>query len=150
MVDLDNTVCDTRHRIHLIRGQEKPDWEAYSMACPDDEPIWWVINLVNQLYTTHTIVFMSGRSESAYDLTKKWLDDHGVDYDYVILRRERDHRSNGELKRAEVERWNRNDDHSPIVFAIDDHPGVAKDLCAIGIPTLTVCRPEAADINYNF
>jgi len=86
-VDLDSTLCDTRHRRHLVRVEsgEAPDWQVYSMACGDDPPVVGVLRAVQLLAATHEIVVVSARDRAARDLTVEWLARHAVPYRDLVL-----------------------------------------------------------------
>lgn len=86
-VDLDSTLCDTRHRRHLVRVEsgEPPDWQAHSMACGDDPPVVGVLRAVQLLAATHEIVVVSARDRAARDLTAEWLARHAVPYCDLVL-----------------------------------------------------------------
>ena len=137
LVDLDGTVCDTRHRQSMVRC-ENPDWEAYSLACMGDAPVSGVIELVRYMSALETIIILSGRHESARTQTLWWLDRNRVPYDEVVLRPKGDVRPNVEYKLEGVRRL-RQQGHT-IRLAIDDYPKVAEAFRAAKVPTLLVAR----------
>jgi hypothetical protein len=147
-VDLDSTLCDTRHRHYLIREGEfrhLTDWTAYSMACEEDLPVIAVIEVVRRLEMTNNIVILSGRSAKAMDLTLNWLMAHRVPADGIILRPETSKGSNEDFKKAEILRLNMVansvDPKMKVSLMIDDWPPVAASLAGIGIMTVTVTPP---------
>lgn len=96
IVDIDGTLADCTHRLHLIRPSRtaappghpheernrnfKPDWPAFFDACHGDTPIWPVIAMVQSLRTgtaspqmDNRLVFCSGRPERTRVATTKWL-----------------------------------------------------------------------------
>lgn len=128
MVDLDGTLCDTRHREHFIKRAPdfEGDWESYSMACSDDTPIVPVIRLVQMLYGTYPVVIFSGRQEMARTKTVEWLGDNSIPHSMLFMRPDGSRVGNVELKMDWVrqlaeKRWH-------CAYAIDDHPGVIQAL----------------------
>jgi phosphoglycolate phosphatase-like HAD superfamily hydrolase len=143
-VDLDSTLCDTRHRWHMIvQGDDRDtatDWVAYAMACADDAPVWPAIQLVNLLAHGCAIVVLTGRSEDARALTETWLESHDVAYDDLIMRHPewRVGVSNAVFKREMVTEWcSRHPGIEPALM-IDDYVPVRDELDQIGVPTLVV------------
>ena len=144
LLDLDGTVCDTSHRAHLL--DKKPrDWEAYSLACGDDQPIQEVVELARSLQADGwALEAVTGRSEVARARTRAWLESvAGLFVSSLNMRPPGDHRPNPEFKRGVakniLQKW-----PGAVIIAIDDHPGVAQVYAELGITTLVVAR-EAAD-----
>lgn len=100
--DLDGTLCDITHRLSLIKGCEKPDWDGFFAACSADEPKWPVIDLIRSVYGAHVktneVVILSGRSEVVRKKTAIWLATHGVPYDHLIMREEGNHEPDHKFK----------------------------------------------------
>lgn len=140
LVDLDGTLCDTSGRAHLL--DKKPrDWEAYSLACGDDKPIPFAIEVVQDLADRgHRIVISTGRGIVARKQTNAWLLRNGVPWHTIFMRKVGDMRRNPELKRERAEQVMR---ESRVLFALEDHPAVVREYAALGIPSLVVARPEA-------
>jgi len=142
-VDLDSTLCDTRHRHHLVLpGDERDqtDWVAYSLACGDDEPIDGVVQLVRLLSRHHHIALVSSRDEQARKLTEQWLSDQEVPYDVLLLGGTDDVPQGLEdFKVHHVRRL-----HAAgyeVALVVDDLPSLAEAMSVIGVSTLTVRPP---------
>jgi len=72
--DIDGTLADGSHRVHLIQG-EKKDWTEYFALCRLDAPIWPVINILKTLRRSGAqILFFSGRSDEVRKETVQWLE----------------------------------------------------------------------------
>ncbi len=139
LVDLDGTVADTRHRKAMVEGKD-PDWLAYSLACHGDRPIKGVIALLHHIQIAFHIVLLSGRHEEARERTVRWLAEHDVPYDQLVLRPKGDFSQNVEMKRREVKKLIA-EDHYKFFLALDDYPKVAHMLTEdFGIPCLLVAR----------
>lgn len=80
-VDLDSTLCDTRHRKGIIEQFTKNglpiDWDVYARACADDEPTA-LVKILHVWQTTQCWHVVSGRSEGAREATEEWLSKHGL------------------------------------------------------------------------
>ena len=80
-VDLDSTLCDTRHRKGIIEQFVKNnlpiDWDVYAKACAEDPPTSLVpfIRDYQRFGIWHVV---SGRSEGARAATWQWLNKHGL------------------------------------------------------------------------
>jgi len=103
--DLDGTLADNSHRLPHIHGNEK-DWEAYNLAS-DKDAIWDdVINIAQRLYLAGSNIFiLTGRSEIAAEVTRKWLRDHGVLYHTLIMRTDGNREKDYVLKKKWYEKY---------------------------------------------
>jgi ribonuclease J len=139
-VDLDSTLCDTSHRHHMVLdGEERvnTDWVAYSLACADDTRIEGTCRLVRILAEHHRIVLLTSRDQQARSLTEKWLAEHDVPYDELImgdgtvgLEEFKAHHVAALIERGEN-----------VELVIDDLPTLPAALEPLGIPVLTVRPP---------
>ena len=61
--DLDGTLADDSHRLHLI-AQERPEWDMYMNLCDLDTPISHTALVLRSMYSTgHEIEVWTGRPE---------------------------------------------------------------------------------------
>ncbi len=132
--DLDGTLADGRHRLHLLpnKGNAHKDaaWEAFNMACSDDAPIRDNIMLLRALlHTYHRIVILSGRGEVARKNTLKWLGYYNVDYDELIMRPVGDCRKDIDFKESELRKLGLDN----ILCCFDDLEHVAKHIRSLGV-----------------
>lgn len=100
--DLDGTLADITHRLHYIKGETK-NWDAFHLACVNDEPKKAIISLFKALEADgeYKMFVVSGRNEMVRKQTERWLKDHYIIHDDLIMRPEGDHTPDDELK----ERW---------------------------------------------
>lgn len=121
--DLDGTLADDSHRAHYLHPTHlsgcpgsagapvqwgphgmcldcgvRRDWDKYFGAAGDDRPKESVIKVCNDLARWHKIYILSGRSKSTEDITRKWLHDHQVVYDKLMLREVEDRTQDDQLK----------------------------------------------------
>lgn len=144
--DLDGTLADCRHRLHHILNKPK-DYQAFYDALVDDEPIesvrsilvtYAVSNLVasgNNLEPTE-IIICTGRPTSHRPETERWLHQHDIPYDEMLMRPVGDYRPDYILKKEMLE-YLRIIKYRPI-FAIEDRPQVVKMWRDNGIKCLQV------------
>ena len=96
--DLDGTLADCTHRVHLL-----PDWDAFYDACYEDAPIEPIVALYKELFDSflYDVHIWSGRRQSEEDKTWMWFDKYHIpipDDDYWKMRNVGDHRPDTELK----------------------------------------------------
>lgn len=138
LIDLDDTLCDTAHRHHLA---EESKWEEYSLACVDDPPIEFTIDLVRHWDATYDIWLVSGRSEVAITQTKDWLARNGVPWFGITLRKVGNRDNNAKFKRKVALGILARGGN--IKWAMDDNPGVIPVYAKLGIATLLIDRPQS-------
>ena len=87
--DLDGTLAliDKRRDIST-KDNGKMDWSKFFN--PDmidlDDPNTPVIQMAKLLSSSHRIFILSGRSDVTQDATIAWLNNHGINYDHIIMR----------------------------------------------------------------
>lgn len=81
--DLDGTLCDNSHRDHLAREK---NWDAFNAACYLDTIHTHIEAILRGLRPTHIIVLLTGRDERYMAMTRQWLNDHDVPYDFLFMR----------------------------------------------------------------
>lgn len=75
--DIDGTLADLSHRLHLIKRDE-PDWDAFHAQCVQDHPIFPMRDIVTALCLSgHRIVFCTSRMERNRENTVDWLRTNG-------------------------------------------------------------------------
>lgn len=108
--DIDGTIADCTHRLHLISGEDgkKKDWEEFHAGCIDDKPIAAVIDLLNvySFYNTeqsppglYEFWYITGRPWSSGASTLLWLRNHGCPDGILAMRPDSDFRHDYEVKR---------------------------------------------------
>lgn len=96
LVDMDGTLALGHFGEPGRRGPF--DWPRVG----EDDPNWPVIELARALWAGgNTMIVMSGRSDACLGETSRWLDDHGVPNDLILMRKDGDHRPD-HLVKAEL------------------------------------------------
>lgn len=99
IVDLDGTIFDLSHRLHLI--QNKPtNWPAFFRAADKDTPIYEVLAVLYALMGAgYHPVFITGRSDMIEDITRVALRDLDLGTEVELyMRKEGDHREDSIVK----------------------------------------------------
>ena len=122
IVDVDGTVADGEHREKLLEG-EKKDWKAYYALLYLDTPIVSIIDRVNEMADTHTILIVSGRPDTYQHGTLKWLREVAeVKFDYFFQRAGNDKREDSIIKKEILDKLPK----EKIVLVLDDRPRVCR------------------------
>ena len=74
--DLDGTLADGTHRVHLIQ-QEPKQWDEYFEACDGDRPIYSIIGIAACLFRAGAEIWIySGRSDQVRGKTRAWCGEY--------------------------------------------------------------------------
>lgn len=150
--DLDSTLANTLHRQHMvpaIKAHTKggPTWEDYSMACVDDTPVEGAVALVRLMRSLDTHLHqygVSGRSETARDLTLAWFAKHHVPLDDLYLRPDGDHTPNGKYKVGVISQLR--DSGKDVLLFVEDWKETGEYIREkTGVPVLLVQGDYAVD-----
>jgi len=134
--DIDGTLADISKRRHHIEKKPK-NWDAFFRGMSQDKAIHSIVRLCNILYESGLkILLCSGRSEEHRSETVQWLEENGVNYHELILRRDDDRRSDVIVKREMLAGLNR----SKILFVVEDRSGVVEMWRSEGLVCLQ-CAP---------
>ena len=139
IVDMDGTIADIDTRV--IKAKATPphgkrmDWEIFldpiEMA-HSDKPNEHVVHLVKMLQETgHRIIVTSARNERHRAVTTQQLDEWGIKYERLYLRKDGDFRQDGIVK-AELYEQILSDGYMPRI-AIDDRNQVVEVWRKLGI-----------------
>lgn len=129
--DIDGTLADASHRIHLIAKHPK-DWEKFfsHSEMMQDRPIFAALQLVVAAHNAgHKISFLTGRPERTRSTTINWLSCYGVPWSInidLLMREDGNHENDNVLKLRILEQIDPNresvifEDRSRIVRALRD------------------------------
>lgn len=123
--DLDGTLCNCDHRIHLAKQKR---WDEYNAACVDDPVYEDIANILRNLASKRTKVYIvTGRDKKFKEQTNDWLFLNDIPYDRLYMREEGDRRSDFIIKEEILMRdiyaggWK---DKPDIWFVLDDRQSV--------------------------
>lgn len=84
VIDLDGTLADNRHRKHLIEKEDK-EWRKYYQKAEKDKVYEKIRDKVSAISKTHSIVILTMRSDEIKDETLKWLENHQIPFNRLIM-----------------------------------------------------------------
>lgn len=138
IVDLDGTLSDGTHRLHLLPTEDlhlTESWSEFNKEAVGDSPIKSTVAVVNGLWMSgFAVVILTGRSDEVMEDTCKWLNENGIKYDALIMRRKEDNRKDTIIKEEVLLAIGLEN----IVCAFDDSPNVVKHFRSLGITTYQV------------
>ena len=116
LCDIDGTEADNSHRQHFLEG--KKDWDGFFDALDLDEPIYEIINKMNDEHNQgREIIFLTGRPERYRDPTENWLKQY-FNFPLRVVMRPNDNKKNKLLTKKEMFEQNFNIDE--IFYVIDN------------------------------
>jgi phosphoglycolate phosphatase-like HAD superfamily hydrolase len=134
--DIDGTLADVSERIHHVRKKPK-NWHAFFQGMGQDQAIHSMVRLCNILYASGIhIILCSGRSEEHRQQTIEWLAQQDVNYHELLLRRDKDRRSDTDVKRELLAGIDKN----RILFVVEDRSRVVEMWRSEGLVCLQ-CAP---------
>ena len=110
--DLDGTlaIIDKRRALAGARGTKKRmNWKVFfdPLNIALDEPNQPVIDVFKALKTVgYTMVIFSGRDSISEDMTKLWLEKHGVKPDFMRMRPKNTYTPDNDLKKSWLDELN--------------------------------------------
>lgn len=138
IIDLDGTLCDSRHRLHhIVNPEGKVDWAAWDAGAHLDTPNQWCVELTMALYCSRiNLIFLTGRGERLQEVTQDWLSKHlpMVAKAWLFMRKDGDHRPDTVVK-EEIYR-NEIEPNFNVLFAVDDRNSVVEMWRKIGVTCL--------------
>lgn len=103
--DLDGTLCNIDHRLHFVQDgpadsveKQKKSWPKFFAGIKDDKVNGWCKSILDNFYDTHQIILCSGRPDDHQEATVDWLEDNGICYDKLFMRRRGDYRKDEIVK----------------------------------------------------
>ena len=141
--DIDGTLSDNSHRLHLIQGEVK-DWEGFHNAMGDDKPIFEVITIARALgEENHKVVYSTGRMLKGLEVTQRWLCKYRLpQVGRIYMRSDGDHREDFEVKAELLEKIKLDYPSSAIGGAFEDRQQMVDMYRARGIRAFQVAKGD--------
>lgn len=137
LVDMDHTLSDSAWRDARIGSPA--GWDHYHEALIEDPPLVDTVLLINGLWTAgFYIVGVTARPEKWRSLSQKWLSDHHVEMDEILMRKDDDYRNAPTIKLSLVQERFGEDWQKKIVFIIDDREDVCTAFHGAGVSALQI------------
>ncbi|MEV6242666.1 hypothetical protein [Lentzea sp. NPDC051838] len=131
MLDIDGTVADVRHRLHLLDTDSPTKWADFFDAAGDDPVLPDGVELARKLAVDHDVVWLTGRPVRLAELTRRWLADQGLPPGELLMQPQGDKRPARVVK---LERVLELQQHRTVVLIVDDDPRVVSQLREAGLP----------------
>lgn len=140
--DLEGTLSDCRHRLHLLPSDEQRKanlekrhdlYMPFADAFIIDKPIAPMVELANHLADFNTIVILTGRMEKHRESTVDWLNRNSVPHDILIMRADDDFRLSEHYKYDWISKQSKK-----VKMVFDDRQKIIDFLNSKGIPSLLV------------
>ena len=143
VVDIDGVVADVRHRLGHLERRPK-DWDAFFAAAGDDPAHPEGLAVVARLAEDHEVVFLTGRPRRLQEVTRRWLEEHGIGGHELVMRDRNDRRPASQVKLELLRELAAGRD---VGVVVDDDPAVLTALDAAGYPTFVADweRRDAAE-----
>jgi predicted kinase len=139
VIDLDGTLTSAAWRVRHLEGRRK-DWPRFFAGMAHDAPVRPLIELTGWIAEQATVVLLTGRPDDHEPVIRRWLADHGVPYERLLMRASGDRRPDTVVKR---ERYRRDiAPHHDVRLVIDDRPGVIEMWREEGLYVLTAVDPH--------
>lgn len=125
--DIDGTLANLDHRIHLVRSKPK-NWPAFFAGVKHDLIIPEVVSVYQHFAQAgHDIILASGRGEESRPDTEAWLAKSGLtDHKRVYMRAAKDYRSDVIVKQEILYNQIIPDFGKKPDMVFDDRPGVVQ------------------------
>jgi FMN phosphatase YigB (HAD superfamily) len=132
IVDMDGTLSDHNHRVHLAQANQ---WDEYHQGIPDDPPNLDVKALVNMLSREYYILIVTGRMEYCREMTTRWLIKYGIKADEILMRPNQDYSKAKDLKIRLLEEYFGSKEKvlGEVVAVLEDTDNVVSNLRAYGL-----------------
>lgn len=139
VIDLDGTLASAAWREHHLRAPHR-DWPAFFSAMARDAPVRPLVELTEWVAHHATVVLLTGRPADYERAIRRWLADHGVVHDRLLLRPSGDHRPDTVVKRELYHRQIAPE--LDVRLVIDDRPRVIEMWRREGLYVLTAVDPR--------
>jgi hypothetical protein len=133
VLDIDGTVADVRHRLHMIAGSPThDDWLRFFEGAGTDTLIPEGAAVAHELAAEYTIVWYTGRPELVRELTEDWLRKHELPAGRLLMQRSDDPRLARVVKLEHLDKLSAEE---LVALVVDDDPRVVDFISAAGYRT---------------
>jgi hypothetical protein len=133
VVDVDGVLADAAGRQHHL-DWDRRDWDAFFEACGDDPVIDEVRTLLALLDPVLVVLLVTARPLRVREITRAWLEDHGLRWDLLVMRPTREHAPAAVFKRDVVDELRAED--FVLELALEDDPRNRAMYLEAGVPCL--------------
>jgi predicted kinase len=137
--DMDGTLNDVRGVRHFLapkNGKKRRDFDSFHRMSEFEPAVDDVLQMAHDAHEAgFEVVITTARSEPYRETTQKWLDEHGVPYANIFMRKEGDFRTDYEVKK---EMYDQISMYYDVVRCVDDNPQAIKAWREKGVAVTTV------------
>lgn len=127
VIDLDGTLCDCSHRVHLAQAKQ---WDEFHAGIQEDEPHTEAVTFLEVISVNYEILICTGRKDRYRDATVRWLNDKGLGKHItaMLMRPDKDRSSDHELKPRLVDEFfgSRQAALAAVLLVLDDRDRVVE------------------------
>jgi hypothetical protein len=136
LIDIDHTLSDAFWRDGMIGSTS---WDEYHTASQYDKPFDVMVDMVDALRSKFTIVGITARPEKWRAASLKWMIDHGIYLDELLMRPDEAFHPAPEIKIRLVQERFKESLLDEAVCIIDDRDDVIAAFRGIGIKIALQC-----------
>lgn len=136
--DIDGTLSDASHRVHLLDESPK-NWDEFFRLAKHDSPIAPTVSILRRLIEHHPILLVTGRKDSDKEMTIGWLNEHNIPFDSIYMRAEGDRRDDWVIK-EELYKTRIAPQYGPAHGVFEDRSRVVKMWRDLGLVCYQVCE----------
>jgi hypothetical protein len=146
LMDIDGTLANAEHRVHLIPRDGTPShevgpaWQAFFDRSHLDTVNDEIKTLNNAMHAVTTVFMVTGRPETDRTNTSHWLRQNGIRFNGLFMRPAGDRRPDTVVKKEVLEHIR--DLGYEILFAVEDRASVTKMFRENGVRCLQVCEGD--------
>ena len=129
-------ICDIDGTLAHMKDRSPFDWSRVG----EDEVDPNIKSLLNKLKNKYFIILVSGRDEVCREETEQWLSNNGIEYRFLLMRRNGDNRPDTVIKKEIFENDIRDD--YDIEFVLDDRNQVVDMWRSLGLKCLQVAEGD--------
>jgi predicted kinase len=138
IIDLDGTLTSSKWRVHHISGGRR-DWPRFFAGMGRDAPVPALVDLVTWVAHHAAVVLLTGRPDDHEVAIRRWLADHDIPYDLLLMRASGDRRQDTVVKRQRYREEVA--PHYDVRWVVDDRPQVIEMWRDEGLYVLTAVDP---------
>ena len=133
--DLDGTLCDVQHRLHLLPKKDThnhEDYYAFHELAHKDKMNYAVASILWMSKSFgYKIILVTCRDDKYRKQTENWLDIHNIKFDKLFMRIQNNYMSDAEYKEYIYSAYIQL--YYNVLFVIDDRKGVVAKWRELGL-----------------
>jgi FMN phosphatase YigB (HAD superfamily) len=132
--DIDGTLADNHERQKFLM-ENPPDWKNYNYNIPYDNPRWEIVKKLCNWSHYADIALFTARGEEHRNDTERWLKDHDILYQWLVMRPIGNYGEDAILKKEMFEKFLMKE---RVILIYDDRPKVIRMWRSMGLDVIDV------------